>query len=873
MANISVEDWMGSTFTTEVNNNGLFFTNGPTKEELQRFYKGSNTNAADTTNTDDIKTGGSLNLALTGTGLTVGVYDIGFVLKSHDEFHLSTNDSTSRVSFPGSATITSGWGDHATHVAGTIGARGASATAEGMATAINIYSADVNASGFYDFDSTLTNSDWYNNANNFVTTNHSYGSNTGWEYIYWSADIGTIDVWYGIIEDHINGSSEDDNFGKYNSKSRNVDRAAYVRSDCLQCWAAGNDRNDSYYGGLTSIEISGVVYAYPIMIYSSYSAQWFLVATFTVSGVRKFTWNGTDYPIPGADGQNSGYDTLLNGGTTAKNVLTVGAINDVTADPITAINITTFTGYGPCDDGRIKPDVVGNGYNVYSCIATNDSAYATYSGTSMATPNVCGTAALLTEYYKSLTSNSTMRSATLRGLLCFTANNNLADSKPSYSLGYGVVDAKAAAEYLQNWNSTDDYHIKEYNNIASETTVSVTVKNVSNKIRALLVWNDYTDANTAIPSDAETDKTFIVTVSNNKFYIDGSVGGILTLYRGKTYTFDQSDSTNSGHPLYFSETSDGTHNSGTKYTSGFTESGSPGSATAYTKITIAADSPQFYYYCHNHSGYGNQATTAHYSSVDESRNPAIVNKLRLSGIKVSDSTTYYPYSLDKANPSIAAQNGQFNTTDNVQLMEFDATADTNYNIKVDFDQAGGHSITGTQPFTLFIGNATEAVDESAICFLKGTPVKTDQGEIPIEQITNKNTINGLNVVGIVKSLNQEEYMVNVTKNSLGANIPSQDTLITPTHGIYIDNTSKFAEKNGHLIHAKHLINDNTILKIDTGKIMVYNVLLKKHAPMVVNNMIVETLHPSHRLAVKFRIANHSKGLSNRKHRRVRAVPR
>ena len=55
--------------------------------------------------------------------------------------------------------------------------------------------------------------------------------------------------------------------------------------------------------------------------------------------------------------------------------------------------------------------------------------------------------------------------------------------------------------------------------------------------------------------------------------------------------------------------------------------------------------------------------------------------------------------------------------------------------------------------------------------------------------------------------------------------------------------------------------------------MVYNVLLKKHAPMVVNNMIVETLHPSHRLAVKFRIANHSKGLSNRKHRRVRAVPR
>ena len=109
MSNISVEEWMGIGFTTEVKNNTLVFTNGPTREELQRFYKGGNTNAADTTNTDDIKTGGSLNLALTGSGFTVGVYDIGFVLKSHDEFHLSANDSTSRVSFPGSQNITSGW--------------------------------------------------------------------------------------------------------------------------------------------------------------------------------------------------------------------------------------------------------------------------------------------------------------------------------------------------------------------------------------------------------------------------------------------------------------------------------------------------------------------------------------------------------------------------------------------------------------------------------------------------------------------------------------------------------------------------------------------------------------------------------------------
>src|ERR1035437_9882513 len=33
---------------------------------------------------------------------------------------------------------------------------------------------------------------------------------------------------------------------------------------------------------------------------------------------------------------------------------------------------------GPTDDGRIKPDLVANGDQLYSCISTSDTAYATY---------------------------------------------------------------------------------------------------------------------------------------------------------------------------------------------------------------------------------------------------------------------------------------------------------------------------------------------------------------------------------------------------------------------------------------------------------------------------------------------------------------
>ena len=97
--------------------------------------------------------------------------------------------------------------------------------------------------------------------------------------------------------------------------------------------------------------------------------------------------------------------------------------------------------------------------------------------------------------------------------------------------------------------------------------------------------------------------------TGNKYYIDGSVSPTLTLNEGETYWFDQSDSSNSGHPLRFSTTANGTHGGGVPYTTGVTTTGTPGSAGAYTKITVASGAPTLYYYCTNHSGMGGQANT------------------------------------------------------------------------------------------------------------------------------------------------------------------------------------------------------------------------------------------------------------------------
>ena len=125
-------------------------------------------------------------------------------------------------------------------------------------------------------------------------------------------------------------------------------------------------------------------------------------------------------------------------------------------------------------------------------------------------------------------------------------------------------------------------------------------------------------------------------------------------------------------------------------------------------------------------------------------------------------------------------------------------------------------------------------ETSNICFLGHVLVETDQGKIPIKDITSKNSIDKNRVVLVTKFRNRDNYMILFKKGSLETNVPSEDTHVSKNHLIFT---------RGYYIKAEKLINGINIKKDIRGHDRIYNVLLKKHYKMKINNMVVETLNP------------------------------
>jgi len=369
------------------------------------YYATDNANAAISTATDLVRNTSPYNL--NGEGYTVGIWDGGSVLSTHQEFN---SNSVARVNVKDGAS--SHW--HSTHVGGTIGAEGDVASALGMAPSVTIDSYDWNLD---QVEVASRAASYPGEPGKIYVSNHSYGYITGWDGV----------EWWGVWIDNPNDRErEDRDFGRYSSEAVEWDSIHYNAPYFLAFKSAGNDRNDTAPSEGTTF-------------YYFKNGGW----------LSKVYDPATD---PYSDGyDNGGYDTVGQQGA-AKNLMCVGAVKDAVSSgsrDVSMATLTDFTGWGPADDGRVKPDIVANGDRLYSCYNSSDSAYATSSGTSMSSPNAAGSAILLQEYYGDLFPGQAMRSSTLKGLILHTADD-LGSSGPDYQYGWGLMNAQTAADHIKD---------------------------------------------------------------------------------------------------------------------------------------------------------------------------------------------------------------------------------------------------------------------------------------------------------------------------------------------------------------------------------------------------------------------------------------
>lgn len=182
------------------------------------------------------------------------------------------------------------------------------------------------------------------------------------------------------------------------------------------------------------------------------------------------------------------YDKLT-GTKTAKNNLVVANANpnfNPLTQQLTGFPINSSSSQGPTDDLRIKPDIAGDGTNVFSSITNNN--YANYSGTSMASPNVCGSLVLLHQHYVNLF-NKIPKSATIKALACHTAVDDATTAGPDPKFGWGLLDVKAAAE-LVSATSFGNALIEEKTLIQNEIYSTSVTTNGSSKLTVSICWID-----------------------------------------------------------------------------------------------------------------------------------------------------------------------------------------------------------------------------------------------------------------------------------------------------------------------------------------------------------------------------------------------
>jgi len=357
---------------------------------------------------------------LNGDGLVLSYFELGPGSAAHQEFGgRLIVEFTCRVTGDTTCTDFSNQA-HATHTGGTLIASGVDPESKGMASAATLHGYRALCDGLTECGPNA-GTDWLAIKEKTLKNIGAVADNNSWGVVLgWNRESGNW-IWYGF----------DEGIGGYEFTDASIDKAARVNG-ALMVHSAGNE---ALVGGPQTAPF----------------AHQHVDDLFKVIAGETFCYSadgsGTDCPTTCSAGPTHcetarhpvhtpyGSVGLL---ASPKNILTVGA-TDLTK------NIANFSSRGPTRDGRVKPEIAAPGTSVRSTLPGN--SYGNESGTSMASPLVAGTAALLFQQWKRTFNGATPQPVAIKTLLIAGAQD-VGNPGPDYTYGFGFLDGKASADLI-----------------------------------------------------------------------------------------------------------------------------------------------------------------------------------------------------------------------------------------------------------------------------------------------------------------------------------------------------------------------------------------------------------------------------------------
>jgi len=265
------------------------------------------------------------------------------------------------------------------------------------------------------------------------------------------------------------------------------------------------------------------------------------------------TWDHRDYVLSVASGNAGGGGANTVGSpAAAKNIITVGATETDYPE-----NVTSFSSRGPTDDGRIKPDVCAPGQYIHSAQAGVVDGYVDMYGTSMATPQNAGAAALVRDYYMqgfypsgtatpadALTPSAALVKATLiNGCQEMTGTRSDWNGEgvwPNNAQGWGRLNLDRSLYFAGDTRTVQVWDSPANLSTGQTWTTTVDLLDGTHDLKVTLTWTDYPAA-TGASVTLINDLDLKVTAPDETVFYGNSFAGVNA---GYSYADGSPDSVN-----------------------------------------------------------------------------------------------------------------------------------------------------------------------------------------------------------------------------------------------------------------------------------------------------------------------------------------